>query len=658
MSTKDRPQSEPSYVALDPVRRDEFISGVGSFTPNERKLFHSLCDAWKPRIPYRRFAQSISVHGADVEAELTRLGRKLRQARIGLITTRFSDGKRRPDAIVLTGEGDSRFYAHLVNELFQEAREDPVNPLPLVSTFQQRETPVPEGYTTNVPRTELVRLFTEQEPAIFRVDTLERDALLVTTERVHPFIALAISRIRHALENRKLLTGVARIMGTSLTELQERIKGRDPRFWYTLTRQVLHHREELEAQRGIPVKHEFFQTADLLLAFVDAQLEELKLRKAAEQERYRDLDAVARHIADHRPPLVPQSRADQILGQYRDKYGESFEEFRSRFYYEYAEAPSGSTRKLPTVVPVKNGLIHRTNLFPVFLDRMDQLRTVLYERYAKMMQQHIRAGARNRKTAFLSRATFAAAMAETAEELDPVFTELYEQPSLMAEALLHWAKQQKSLRATEDLRKLLERYFVLGGNCFYDLPRLLGLPLVSLFDAAFTQLNPFRQLLYRFSGRYAVMREHFLEESRKDGSLGADGQPEPGPLTDRGRRNRRFSRPLQPGSGNAGAVRARNRAEHGEASEPETVGPRGAGRRSAGVASRFAAAAEKSGKGRRPGTPAEAEHRWTAPSHPAPSSQSVTRVSRKERPISYTKRDRERAWKEFGERIQEAPPPE
>ncbi len=514
---EDASVTVPDFVRLDEHRRDQYLSHRGNFTPDERALFHRLCNMWEALIPYRRFLRMAAGDHGDTRHTLATLIEKLYRAGIAVTITRTNDdGEPVPEGIALTNENSLRFFYLAVDERFRHSERNLDAPLPFADTLREEGLRVPEPFLTDVDSSEIASILAERsdgdETKIYRVSVSSGKQLVVTSGKVRSFLGLAMQKLRHMLSNANVLTAVSRVVDSTLTALRKEILDKDPRFWFLLSDSILAARSRLEEQRNVPVTEEFFCSAELLHAFVNGRLNAINQQREAEQERRERIEGILSMLARRKEPTIPTRELRELIEGYRAEYGEEFDRFRSDFF-DLALQPA-PRRKLSVLVELDGVFVHRDRLYPLFLDRLESLRLYYGSLYRKLMRQHICRGRSHGVEALYSYDNLVSDLEQRLRVDDPLFLQMYESPDIMGEALVHWGRQKQYATDTDSLRKLLLRHFTPGaGARFYDLAVLLDLHMARLFDDAFRSLSAIRQVIYRLFGRYEAMRERFDQES-------------------------------------------------------------------------------------------------------------------------------------------------
>ncbi len=586
----------PEYVSFSSRDRDQFLSQLGTFTSDERALFHRMCSAWQPLIPVERFVAQVPGDSGDVLRTSLSLIAKLWRSRVAVLLTKPEGDDRTPVSIALTDERDLRYYELSLEELLDRFRAHASLRLPLEAALQEEGLEIPEEYYTTITTVELTSLVAgdTSPPAICRITTPGGARVMVPGSRLRSFPGFAIQRIRYDLTNSNLAAAVSRILHSSITELKQGITNKDPRFWFSLTGTVLSNRDALEAQRSIPVSRDFFVASEFLHAYVDGQLTNLRRKKELDTRIRDDCKTVLTNIASRSDGYISRDELEQLLEGFKEEYEEQFPQFRSRFLETALTAPS--RKVVGELVELTDGFFHRQSIYRFFIDELEQTARNYNETYRSMLSQHIRSGSREHRDVFFSREGLVTDVRDRLRMDNPRLFELLNSPEVVAEAIVIWAREQGPIKDVEELKRIMQRHFMPGTTQFYDLAVLFDLNMLELFDRSFRNLSPVRQIFYRLFGRHEALRSRFVEEASK-ATLPPKASREP------------LSAPKQSES-----VRS--------------------GRRTQASGS---AAASRTG---RPASPAKspAQEREKGGAKPSPSKQ-------------YTRRDQDKAWDEFKKRI-------
>lgn len=505
----------PEYISFSTRDRDQFLSQLGSFSSEERAIFHRMCSAWQALIPVDRFVAQVPGDGSETLRTTVSLVSKLWKAHVAVLLTKPDGEDRMPVSIALTDERDRRYYELSLEELVDRFRADPSLPLPREAMLAEEGLDIPEEHFTNLTTAELTTLIAGDAPVqpMYRITTPSGTRIMVPGSRLRNFPGFSIQRLRYDLTNSNLAAAVSRILHSSLTELRQGTSTKDPRFWFSLTGTVLSNRAALEAQRSIPISQDFFVAAEFLNAYVDGQLTNLRRKKELETRIREDYKTVLTSISSRTDGYISREDLEQLLEGFREEYDEHYAQFRSRFLEEALKAP---TRKVVgELVEMTDGYFHRQSVYRFFLDQLEQSSRAYRELYRSMLSLHIRSGSREHRDVFFSREGLVADLHDRLRADNARLFELLNSPDVIAEAVVIWAREQGPIKDVDELKRIMQRHFMTGTTQFYDLAVMLDMNLLELFDRAFRGLSPIRQIIYRLFGRHEALRARFIDEASK-----------------------------------------------------------------------------------------------------------------------------------------------
>lgn len=502
--------AQPGYLAFDEKRREEFLSQLGTFSHSERDVFHKLCLNWQPRIPYDRFSAIINRGDESTSSDILSLMDKLKRRRVGMARTDVIDGERRRVYLILTDQHDPRFYRELVDEFFVDMLESITNPFPFLSTVKRDFDAIPPGAFRIVTAAEVATYFsgdTSSDRAL-AIPVLDDEQVLVTPEKLKPFLNLSILKMRHHLASTSLLGVLAKLLDSSILNLKEMISGKDPSFWHQFSSTIVDNRAELARNRSVSVSPLFFHAAWIVKTLVDAQINEIEKKKRTEKEHEIDLEAIALAIKEAPDGLVTGDQLDRMLEAQKEKYGDTFASFRDAFFTNYVHTHGRGS--LPKVLELKNRYIHRDNLFPMFLEQFHLCELELKSEFVHRMEQSLRGNTRRPDPAFLSPENFEDAISTAVRAHSEYLADLIEKPAVLAEAIILHAKQNKLAKDVNELKERLSLYFDPDTLKPLPLREWFSLRLTELFEYAFERLPILRRIWIRLTGKYDSLRGKYI----------------------------------------------------------------------------------------------------------------------------------------------------
>jgi len=501
--------TQPDYVSFEPNAREELLSQIGSFSPLERTLFQRLCDSWALVIDRNRFISQVG--GSEQETgALDRLMSKLKAAELGLVTTGLVDEKRVPVGIVLTGKGDLSFFMNLLDEETIKLLDSGYRILPSIARLEQRKAVPPDYHVTEADSSMLANAYLAEslEEAIFRIRLLGEYRILTSSRFVRTLISRAIQWLRTNLEERGFIAEVARVKGTGIMELKQRLAGKTPDFWLDLTRSIVQERSTIAFRKNIQENDEFFQTAFLIMNFTEAQMGAARAHKENDSRVQEELQGLVDAIEKVSGGRMTSEDFALLVEQVEERLQRAAAEFTGRMTNEILTPKP--RRRLPIIANLAGMYIHRNRVRSVFEAARSLVSERLRAEYTDILDAFLRGRAPDTGDIFASRGDLESDVKTRAERQDAVLGELLVRPQLLAEAVIRDAKLRRDSITADELKGVLEMYFNVTSSELLPVTELFDLDLVGMFDAAFGRLNVFRQLILRLSGRHESLRRNYI----------------------------------------------------------------------------------------------------------------------------------------------------
>ncbi len=504
----------PPYTQFDAKDREQFLSEIGNITPGQREIFHILCKTWQPEIPHARILAQITGQVKNASAELEHLVEKLSDRKCGLMTVRYSDGEAVRDKIILTAPGDCRyFYFRLRNEL-ETYYQTGGAAMPLEEALAAKGFFPPPSCVENLTEKDYSRVFDDagtEETSLYRIPLPDGEALILPPGGGQRFIGHCLARMRAALTDPNLAAELARLRETSIADLKKRADLKDPYFWLETTKSIRLLRADPLAAKRFPGSPEFFKIAEILAALIECHVAELKRKTLAEDERRRDMEALAMQMETEKEKFIPPDRFDLLLGSLKEKYGDDFDSLRKNFLASYVEFSEAF--KMPQVVRVADGYLQRKNFYEYFLARLFSLREAMGNDLVKTMEHLLRTNNRERKTLFFSRDNFETEIIERLRGMDAFLSEVFEKPRLLTEAVIYTMKEKRKVKDLTLVTDELEKYFKPDTMTYRSLTSILGLSIIDIFLRAFSRLPFWRQIWMRITGKFEGYQNQYMGQS-------------------------------------------------------------------------------------------------------------------------------------------------
>ena len=504
---------QPYFVGFDTKQREEFLSQHGNFSSGERDAFHKICRNWQEQIPYNRFLMLINRGDGATTGDLQNLLSKLRKNGYGLLRTSVNDGRRGNEAIVVTDQFDPRFVSELVNEYFNDLLESITNPLPLLSSVRKEFNDFPTSALTFVSSDELAQEFSTRDApeTALAIQTIGGDRLLVTREKLYPFITVSMLKLRYYLGNTSILELLAKLLDTSLIALKQKIAGREPSIWLSVTKMIVDRRKEIDTLRTVSVDPDFYHTAWLLRRLLVSQIAEAEQKKRDAEDRRIDLGTIATAIKEAPDGWMEQVQLLHFLERFKEKYGDAFESLETEFYQRYVQ-PHGKNG-LPKIVSIDGRYIHRERIFPLFLAHFRSAEINLKRTFVARMEEQLRNGNAGGDTTFVDLDNFDAAILDEIKRFDPLLGSLIGRPNILAAGMIHHAKQNKLVKDVSALKQHLAVYFDPKTMKPLPLHEWFNLRLVEILEVAFERLPILKRIWIRLAGKYESFRSRYVGKS-------------------------------------------------------------------------------------------------------------------------------------------------
>jgi len=502
-------QHVPEYVNVDSMRREEFLSQMGNFASEHRKIFQSICEHWQPGINYARFVtQNSSIRFA--EKDLVSLMSRLKTSKCGMIKHKCVNGELKKNTIILTDLNDKSFFYHLVEDEIEISMLSSVHPMLTSATMHDQGIVIPDAFIEVLTPRNISRAFFKEcknEGRIFKIPTSGDDYFIATSDTLAPLISMSIKRVRDGLKNSSVLSYVAKLQSSAIMELKKDMTATDPNFWRKLTVTILDAKEEI-LQKSRTVNQDFFSACELIRFFSENELKALERKRAEDLEIFDEMKTVAHEIAHEDSFFVDQSNLNKKL----QKSCEKWPDFKDKFYENFVKAKKKT--QLPQIVYIGSKYIHRDNIYTYFVTNLAQFSADLQIEYQKLMESLIRTNNKSNVSVFFSNENFRNSIREKINSWDPMMLSFLDRPAVISEAVIHVAKKKMKVKDVARIKTMLENYFEPGKLKFKALEILFNLNVLDIFQYAFLKIPIWKQLFIRILGRYDSYRRTFTGMSR------------------------------------------------------------------------------------------------------------------------------------------------
>ncbi len=136
--TDQSPQNAtPSYFRMEPHKREEILSHVGSFTQIQYQIFHNICDFWNPALEFNTYIMKTHKPALVNKNQLELLMNKLQDAHMGLLQYKLIENELRPYRIVLTEKESPLFYYYVCEEILYRHYYENGHPFITTKSFEK-----------------------------------------------------------------------------------------------------------------------------------------------------------------------------------------------------------------------------------------------------------------------------------------------------------------------------------------------------------------------------------------------------------------------------------------------------------------------------------------------------------------------------------------
>ncbi len=516
LSTLNTMDGRPDYIRMEPKGREELLSQLGSFSPQERALFQRLCDSWAPIIDLKRFVASNDLQLDRQQAPFDRLMSKLKKCHLGLYLSSVEGQERRPVAVVLTNPEEQRFFFHLLSEALDELGYGAGSGLPEVNRLAERGVIIPAQHATDADSAALAQAAsapggTELPGSILRLRLLDDYTIMVPSTDAKRLISNTLRWLRHAVEDAALLDELSRVRNESPAELRRMVKEESTAFWHDLCRTISTERQAIAYRRDRSPNDDLFQAAFLIMNYIEARSGAAQKRERRRERIDEELQALEEAIRKAEGAILDSSEFGRLMTAGEKRLGDLAPELQKRFTAQLLTPLP--RRALAPVHYLHGDYLHRDNAFTLFDRLRAGVASRLQKEYVEVMKEMLRGKHPEYGAFFESRSAFEADILQRADAIDAVIVEFLEQPQMLAEALVHHTKMVRKNLTAEELRSVLSELFDVRSSTLLELPIVFGLSMVELFETAFARQSVFRQLWFRVSGRYENLHESYRKRT-------------------------------------------------------------------------------------------------------------------------------------------------
>jgi hypothetical protein len=499
---------------MDLPKREEFLSQVGSFTQEQRRIFHRICDFYDPALDYNRFVLHAGKDILFANNQIEILMKKLKTAHYGLLQFHVHEGELKPEKIIVSNRDSKEYYAALIDDEIQRILIDEARSFLTLEELEEMNQRVPFDMVDSIsPELLGPRAFGGEKNSarILSLHLKSGGSLLMTGNSAQTVIGIGQLRIRNALKNTSFITIMSRFMDNKISDIQKKMRTGDRRFWLAISTKILQNLEDLQL-RFKHLESSLYQSAELLFHYYTnavKQEEQERLENAAKDTA---MEEVCMDILKKENFLVSDDDLMRLLEPHEKKWPGFKEGF-------YEKAVKVNTKiGLPLIISIGNKYIHRDHLYPYFRAELGVQAKELKYHYIQLMERMLRTNNRDKITIFYTRETFRDDVNDQLRNESPVLADLLSKPKILSEGIVHYFKNLKKVRDINKIKDFMNNFFDSGVIKFKDSDYLLNLYLLEIFDEAYKFLSVWRKFLLKLSGKKESFRSQYsgLDENGKE----------------------------------------------------------------------------------------------------------------------------------------------
>ena len=238
----------PTVFQMDLSQREEFLSQVGSFTQEQRRIFHRICDFYDPMLDYNRFVLHAGKDILFANNQIEILLKKIRNAHYGLLKFKNDQGELKPDRIIITNRDSRDFYKHLIEDEIQRLMLDDSRGFISLEEMEKLNFRIPfdlvETQYPDVLSPQYIQKLKESDK-IYTMPLKSGGAMLFTSHSMEFIVEICYVRIKNALKNPTFISTVSRYMDLKISDIQKKQFSRDKGFWKKLSAEIIRNKDDI-----------------------------------------------------------------------------------------------------------------------------------------------------------------------------------------------------------------------------------------------------------------------------------------------------------------------------------------------------------------------------------------------------------------------------
>jgi len=497
----------PSYLDMTENERTAFLAQIGNVQDSQRLIFNLLCDNWEPEINYRSFVDKAEEKIRYAGNILDKLMGTLMSVRCGVVFSKKDDKQMVPESIILRDRNDIDFFFYFLRNVYQEQQKKSTSPYPTLKAFEKKVS-FPTELSTDFDITKMNREALDSmknKNLVLKIflKTIKSSYLICPSRDLTELIRYSSIKLRYYLSNDAFSSMLAKIMQSTLGDLQKNLNSSEPVFWGKVGKCIMDNRDDFISKGRLSQDSAFIHAAEIIYHYSQNQVAESEKKRLENEEKKKGMQDICSRIQSTPELFMLQENFNKLI----EPLNERFPGLKDDFFKRFTE--SKSKIKLPELVFIQNYFIHRDNMYPLFFTHFDKMHTQLRNYYVFNMEKVLKTGNKVGIGTFTNKVSFQMDIENQIKEQDPFLFACLKRPRIISEAIIHNAKSRKKIKDIEKIKQQLEKFFKKGRMEFLDIDTLMNLVILDVFEEAFNTLPVFKQLIIRIMGRYESYKERY-----------------------------------------------------------------------------------------------------------------------------------------------------
>ena len=319
----------PTVFQMDLSQREEFLSQVGSFTQEQRRIFHRICDFFDPMLDYNRFVLHAGKDILFANNQIEILMKKIRNAHYGLLKFRNDQGELKPDRIIISNRDSKSFYKHLIEDEIQRLMLDDSRGFISLEEMEKLNFRLPfdlvETQYPDILSPQYVKKLKESEK-IYTMPLKSGGGMLFTSHSLEFILEICYGKIKNALKNPTFISTVSRYMDLKISDIQKKQFSKDKGFWKKLCAEIIKNGDDI-ILRIKHLNHAVMQSAEMLQFYlINAETEEEKEREESKEKQLAIEELCLEILKKENFLMTPEEMLDLI-----DPYEKKWTGFKDLF---------------------------------------------------------------------------------------------------------------------------------------------------------------------------------------------------------------------------------------------------------------------------------------------------------------------------------------